>query len=354
MKQHNAFVTISLNILFCIAVLWFFSKNAFLRPYLGGTKEIILGLLLLSTLYANYFVLYPKLYRSHTFLYWLLVVTACLVVGGVELALGYSFISQIHAFRIKEVGAFYYFSKLWFLVFSRNLAFNFFPYMLRERKYLQQSLETEIRVVYQYTRMVDVCDATNNCKHISVDDIFFCQKNGNETEVHTVEGVKYTRYCSIKYFAQHLGDEEFVRVSPSVIIPFRHIALCNGNTVVMKKMPYTEMPLTFALDTQRCPYAAAAIKEYLRTEKEGADGFQPENKEGKGKQSPSIPSKNKLDAVLGYIIEHPGCRSTEIIAHTSYPKTTMERCLSCLRRQGLIEYTGSKKSGGYKAIENEE
>ena len=159
MRHQNTIVTISLNILFCAALLWFFSRNAFLRPYLGSpAKETLSGLLLLATLYANYFVFYPKLYRSRTSLYWLSVVAACCAAGCVELAFGYPFISQCHALRIKEVGAFHYFSKLLFLVFSRNFAFNLFPYMLGERKQLRQSLETEVRVVCQYARMLDVCD----------------------------------------------------------------------------------------------------------------------------------------------------------------------------------------------------
>lgn len=348
MEHKNTIIMISLNILFCTILLWFFSCNAYLRPYLGSTaKEFLSGLLLLITLYANYFILYPKLYNSHTALYWLSVVIACFVTGCVELATGYSFIVKYNALRIHECGALYYFSKHMLFILGRNLAFNFFPYMLRERKYLQQSLETEIKIVYKYARMIDVCDRKNNCMHIPIDDIFYCKKNGNETDVYTVDGVKYTRHCTIKYIIQLLDNKEFIRISPSTIIPFQHIALCDGEDVVMKSMPWMGTPLAFKLDTKRYRSSAAVIDEYLRADMEDADVAQPGGKEKKVKRSPSVPSKDKLDAVLGYIGEHPGCRSTIIIAHTSYPKTTMERCLSFLRKQGLIEYSGSKKRGGY-------
>jgi hypothetical protein len=43
-------------------------------------------------------------------------------------------------------------------------------------KQLQQSLEIETRTVYQYARLVDVCDKYNNCRHISVDDAFIAEK----------------------------------------------------------------------------------------------------------------------------------------------------------------------------------
>ena len=348
MKHQNTIVIILVNILFCAILLWFFSYNTFFRPNLGSTaKEFLSGLLLLITLYANYFVLYPKLYRSHTFLYWLSVVMACLVTGGVELLIGYSYIVKCNTLIINECGFFGYFSKHLVFIFGRNLIFNFFPFMLREWKQLHQFLIKELQKVYQYARMIDVCDGDNNCKHISIDDIFYCKKYGNETEVYTVDGAKYTRYCTIKYLIQLFGNKEFVRISPSLIVPFCRIASCDGETVVMKPVPWTEMPLTFKLDTQRNPQIAAVIYKHLRADMEDTDSARPDNKEVWERRSPSVPPKEKLDAVLNYIKEHPGCRSTELMSHTSYSQTTIERCLSDLKKRGLVEYSGSKKKGGY-------
>lgn len=351
MKQQKTIVTILLNILFCAALLWFFSRNAFLRPFLGSTgREALSGVMLLATLYANYYILYPKLYRGHMSLYWLLVVIACFVTGGVELAIGYPFIVKCNALAIQEYGSFYFFSKRLLFVFSRNLAFNLFAYVLRERKRLQQSLETESKVVYQFARMLDVCDDKNNCQHIPVDNILYCKKNGNETEIHTVDGMKYTRYCTIKYLGQHFGNKEFIRISSSVIVPFQHITSCDGKAVTLKSMPFTRTPLIFKLDTKRAPQIAAAIDKYLHADIEEKNELQIESEEEKGKKGPSVPPKEKLDAVLNYIKAHPGCRSTELISHTSYSQTTMDRCLFELKKKGLIEYTGSKKSGGYHPI----
>jgi len=351
MRQQKTIVTILLNILFCAALLWFFSRNAFLRPFLGSAgKEALSGVMLLATLYANYYILYPKLYRGHMSLYWLLVVIACFVTGGVELAIGYPFIVKCNALAIQEYGSFYFFSKRLLFVFSRNLAFNLFAYVLRERKQLQQSLETESKVVYQFAKMLDVCNDQNDCQHIPIDNVFYCKKNGNETEIHTVEGIKYTRYCTIKYLEQHLGDKEFIRISASVIVPYQYIASCDGKAVTLKNLFRSEAPLSFPLDTKRAPLIAAAIDEYLHADIEEKNELQIEGEEEKGKRGPSVPPKEKLDAVLNYIKEHPGCRSTELIFHTSYSQTTMDRCLFELKKKGLIEYTGSKKRGGYHLI----
>ena len=352
MKHQKTIVTILLNFLFCVALLRFYSRNAYLRPYAGSTlKESLTGLLLLASLYVNYYLLYPLLVeRRHSrTLYWLALVVMVIVFAVLELAIAYPHIMYINGLIIEQVGFYSFFSRLLFVVCGRNLFFNFFPYMLRERKQLQQSLETESKVVYQFARMLDVCNDQNNCQHIPVDKVLYCKKNGNETEIHTVDGIKYTRYCTVKYLEQHLRNKEFIRISSSVIVPFQHIASCDGKSVTMKSMSRTETPLSFQLDTKRAPQIAAAIDEYLRNIEEKKD-VQLESEEEKDKKGPSVPPKVKLDAVLNYIKEHPGCRSTELISHTSYSQTTMDRCLFELKKRGLIEYIGSKKSGGYYPI----
>ncbi len=104
------------------------------------------------------------------------------------------------------------------------------------------------------------------------------------------------------------------------------------------------------MDTKRAPLIAATIDKYLHADIEEKKESQLESEEEKGKKGPSVPPKEKLDAVLNYIKKHPGCRSTELISHTSYSQTTMDRCLFELKKKGLIEYTGSKKRGGYHLI----
>lgn len=348
MKHSKTIVSILLNVLFCVALLWFFSRNAFLRPYLGSaTKEGFSGLLLLVVLYANYFILYPKLYRGHIYLYWFSVVTASLIAASVELAIGHSFISKCCASRIHEIGAFNFFSLHLILVFGRNLSFNSIPYLLRDRKQLQQSLETETKIVYQYARLLDVCDKKNNCQHIPVDEVFFCIKDGNYTYIHTVNGTRYTRYCSIKYLEQHLGNKDFIRISPSIIVPFQYIASCDGESVIMKEMPWIETPLSFNMDPKQNHLIVAIINSNLHTNQEVADSKQLHNEHEKSKRSPSVPPEEKLHAVLNFVRDHPGCRSTEIVSYTSYSMSTVERCLAELKKQGFLEYSGSKKKGGY-------
>ena len=84
MKHSKTIVSILLNIVFCAVTLWFFTRNAFLRPYAGSPlKETLAGLLLLGVLYANYFLFYPVLYqkRAHI-IYWLVLFFTVLTTCG--------------------------------------------------------------------------------------------------------------------------------------------------------------------------------------------------------------------------------------------------------------------------------
>jgi hypothetical protein len=57
--------------------------------------------------------------------------------------------------------------------------------------------------------------------------------------------------------------------------------------------------------------------------------------------------KEAISAMLLLGSLYANCNSADIIAGTKYSLSTVERCLSELRKQGLIEHTGSKKCGGY-------
>lgn len=246
MKHLHTVVVILLNALFCAALLWFFTQNAYIRPYAGSaTKEILAGLLLLASLYANFFVLYPMLYNNkHLVSYWISVVFISLITASVELVISSLVITHSNTCLINEVGPFAFFSKLLLFVFGRNLAFNFVPFVIRNMQHLKEEVETKVQIIYQQNRLLDVCDNKNYCQHIPVDSILYFRKEGNYTFVHTTEGKTFTRYCSIKHLSQLLGENEFVRISKSIIVPYQYIESYDEKQVFMKKMPGSEEALT--------------------------------------------------------------------------------------------------------------
>ena len=107
MKHRNTIVTILLNILFCAYLLWFFARNSFVRPYAGSTtREVLAGLLLLATVYANYFLLYPLIHKKHPVVYWVVVVFVCFMAGLIEMAIAWPFFKRCNAAAVELFGSF--------------------------------------------------------------------------------------------------------------------------------------------------------------------------------------------------------------------------------------------------------
>jgi len=368
MKNTNKIVTVVLNVLFCAALLWLFSRNCFLRPYAGSMwKELFAGVMQLATLYINYFLLYPLLVEkrhSHT-LYWLAVGVMVLVFTVLELAIARPYIMECSRFIIEQIGFYSFFSKLLFAVGGRYLFFNFFPYLFRERKQLQEALDAEVKIVYQEVRKLDVVDHNNQLILIPIDDIYYCRQDGNYTRIYTVDNIWHSRLGSMIHLEQLFGDEEFARISSTLLVPYKYIASCKENEVVMKKMPWTRTPLKFTIDAKNSEEISERIAVHLAQHgcRDAMNRVSTGNEQcgrrddvhivstsNRKRRHPINPSHEKQEAVFAFVQSHPGTRSTEIIAETSLSQSTVERCLAELRKQGRVAYVGSKKNGGYEAV----
>lgn len=354
MKNLNKAVVILLNILFCGITLYFFTHNAFLRPYAGSFfKEFVSCLLLLGALYVNYFILYPKIHqkRSHT-IYWLTLVCLAAAVGLVDFAIAYPYIISHNIYVIQLVGFYSFFSKTLFFIVGRNLSLNFIPYLLRERQYFRQSLEKEVRVVYQNVRKLDVMDKDSNIHLVDIDDILYCHQIGNYTEIYMIQNKKYLRLGSMKHLEQLFGEDDFIRITTTILVPFRFIASYQDNMVTLKKMSWEEEPAAFMLESKSQKNVVQRISDHFQKCGKTANdkNIPQETNVPKIKRKPAIPPEEKIKKVLSYIKAHPICNSADIIAETNYSLSTVERCLSELKNQGLIKHTGSKKKGGYAIV----
>ena len=353
-KHLKTIVIILLNFLFCIMMFLILVRNSLLRPYAGSfVKESFSALLLIGSLYLNYFLLYPRIYQKYSYhIYWLAVVLMSIVVGIVDLAIAYPFIMLRNAQVIEFVGYYSFFLKALFFIIGRNLALNIFPYLFRERWHFRQSLEKEREIVYERVRMLDVTDQNSDIQLISIDEIFYCQQQRNFTVIYTVQNKSYTRLGSMKHLEQLFGEEEFIRITTTLLVPFQYIQSCQDNVVVMMKMSWEKNPTAFQLEPKTGAEITERIAEFMRLKdavsggKEGADT----SVSTVGKRKPATPPDEKIREVLSYIENHANCNSADIIAGTKYSLSTVERCLSELRKQGLIEHTGSKKSGGYRTV----
>jgi predicted transcriptional regulator len=352
MKHLKTVVIVLLNILFCAVTLWFFVRNSFLRPFSGSfLKETISGIVLLGSLYVNYFLLYPKVYQNHLKTYWLTLVLIAMLTGIIDLAIAYHGIMSCNAQIVEYVGSFNFFSKILLITVWRNLALIVFPFLIRERQRFQQAWENEVKVVVQDIRMLDVTDKKSNIHLVNIDDIFYCHQQRNFTDIFMVQNKNYTRLGSMKHLEQLFGDD-FVRITPTELVPFRYIKTCKDNTVIMKKMPWEEEQTTFKLEPKNQEEVAERVVEGLLRYRAKASGknIPVRPARPKIKRKPVTPPDEKLKAVLSYIENHSNCNTRKIVDETKIPLSTVERCIAVLKKQGLIKFTGSRKNGGYHLV----
>ena len=353
-KYLKTIVIILLNVLCCAITIWFFTHYSVLRPYAGSFfKEFLCALFMIGPLYVNYFLLFPRIYQNKShLLYWIAVVLFAIISGIVDMAIAYPYIASCNANLIQIVGFFTFVSTHLFFIIGRNLALNFFPYLFRERQHLRHSLEKEREIVYERVRMLDVTDKDSNIHLVSIDEIFYCLQQRNFTTIYTVQNEKYTRLGSMKHLEQLLGEEEFVRITTTLLVPFQHIQSCKDNRVVMKKMPWEEVPTTFPLEARTQTEVTEKIAKVLSQREVVLD----ENKiqeaptSSTARRKPALPSEEKVREVLSFIEARPNCNSMDIVAGTDFSLSTVERCLAELKKQGAIQYTGSKKRGGYSKV----
>ena len=62
----------------------------------------------------------------------------------------------------------------------------------------------------------------------------------------------------------------------------------------------------------------------------------------------------KAQQIHHYIAYHPNCKLNDIVTETHIPKSTTTRYIKEMQDEGLIEYTGSKRTGGYKIVNRTE
>lgn len=353
-KHLKTLAIILLNVLLCAIMLWFYVRNSYLRPFSGSfLKEVISGLLLLGSLYFNHFLLCPLIYKKNSyFIYWLLVTLMAIVIGGVDLAMAYSYIKSHNVALIECFGHFKFVSKVLFFTIWRNLALNIFPYLFRERWHFRQSLEKERVIVYERVRMLDVTDKNSDIQLISIDEIFYCQQQRNFTVIYTVQNKSYTRLGSMKHLEQLFGTKEFIRITNTIMVPFQYIKSCKENVVVMKKMPWQDAPTAFALEPKDSEETAESILEGLMRYKTlaGGKGSSVKVPRQAVKRKPIVPPDEKVRVVLSFIENHPNCKSVDIIAETQFSLSTVERCLIELKKNGLVEHVGSRRRGGYTVV----
>lgn len=180
--------------------------------------------------------------------------------------------------------------------------------------------------------------------------IYRCQQNKNYVTLFSIDGQRYKKRISLKDLEDLLREKGFVRISKSDLISLSAIKKCEDNLLVLRKEVTTNTK-SITIGTKYVETAVPDILQFLQNNPESEPETDDSKKEQSDdcKQGSNNPSPKEI-IIQQYISSHRGCKLDEIIAGTKIPKSTLTRYLKELQHQGLIEYVGSKKTGGYRVV----
>ncbi|MBR4135458.1 MAG: winged helix-turn-helix transcriptional regulator [Bacteroidales bacterium] len=351
-KNQSLFAIVCANIVFCSTVVLFFGRNSILRvaacnaPY----KEYLVAFLTLGVFYLNVFLLYPGFFLKKRYtLYALFMILSSVTAACIELAfVGPQILPVVKLIPFqKSVHAV---MKNYILFLScRNLAFSILAYFIcdiRQQTRMKMEYITRLR---QKNHEIPFNKRDGKTEYIDMDRILCCQQARNFSWICMENGQIIKHEGSLVKLGKLLGEENVVRVKKDLLVmrgkiisvDETEIKIQNGTTGKVSPIEYS-------------PSFAKEIMEVLTDHTIGTKGGV--EKEQLSKESTFLVQMIKTDKRVGkiynYVKRHPGCKAYEIKTRDHLSQTTVNRILGQLKKEGLIEYQGSKKYGGYKIVES--
>ena len=322
-------------------------------------KEYIIGLLPLLLFYGNRLFLFPQLFlKERLFAYIGSVILCLLVATCAELAWVYPQIASalVSLFGDEAVKylLFYYFP----FIFLRDFGFILFSFVfcdIRHQTTLKKKYESRLKEI---AGEVDILKTENTSGLAKIQDILYCQQFKNVTWVVMVGGGFYTRYGSLKTMKKLLGEDLLIDVSKGLVVLLDKIHSYDERTITIKDSVQDKL---HSFEWGAGYFEGAYQKLSARSSQETIETAL-ENISGKT-NTPSSSSTNRkhltdffkkhqnFRPVYSFIRRHPDCKASEISSSLQIPTGSLNRTLKQLRDEGLIEHSGSKKTGGYRVKE---
>lgn len=354
-KRKKFIVRFIIHVLFVLGLLLFFRYNSVLRPAAmsAPNKEFVAALILLLMLYTNYLLIIPRFFFKRKFVIFLVLsLTSVFLATFFEMFLVLPHIkycySNTNGLTINSLIILHS-----FLVGGRNMAFLLFFFVLRIFENEKHTLKKERIALAKNKGFICVPNGKYNMKTISISDISHILHEKNYTYIHTIDGSRYCKYCSLSNIAELLPENLFFRINRNAIIPLNRITGYSQNSVTMLYgNPAQEM--TFPLSENYVPN----IKEILAT-------FGGLNRSGDGLNNLSDGLNNRVDmnnleefltkienneellTLCRIIAKEPSVTMKNLSDQLQVSPKTVERRLKILKDKGILKHCGAKKNGAY-------
>ena len=359
-SKISTFGFVCANVVCCAAVVVFFGRNCVLRLAAFGApyKEYLCGVTVLVLFYVNVLFLFPKLYLKGNNLAYLIAVFLCGVVAAIaELVFVNPQIAPLLNASFDTIATQAIMRKYLFLISLRNfgvMAIGYTICEIRNQRHSREHHETRLRNVVQE---IDAKSADNKDDFIKVSNILYCQQARNTTCIYYAGGNIFFRYGSLKKTSELIGADKMIQVSKDLIVNRDFIYSYTENEVVITdSMRQKKISLSCSSSFfKRNGEETQAIREQESSQQtdvcDTEDNVAHKNIHLNRKRLMSLIKQNQhVRPIHSFIRKHPGCKSSDIAASVELSQSTVNRILKKLKDEGLIEYTGSKKTGGYRVV----
>ena len=399
--KSSTFVTVCANLLFCFVVIDSFGRNTMLRlPAVGALyKEYLSGCIVLLLFYFQKMVIYPKIRFGIITRYLLIGLFAAMIAATLEMLLVFPQVMEILMSNYSKKESFRVLLSFSLFIFLRNVAILVVSYFVSEfknQKQLCNTYEIRIRENSKEIPVVPVeekirkeliafpssskeqttfvteetseesgpssCDSNfansdclNGMQYLPITEIWYCIQMKNTLFVHSLNDKLYFRSHSLKKFKNLIGEHFFFQVSKDTLVMRKYISNVSDRFVETTN-PITKEKRIFDISDA---YLTDELifwkpeKNIVNHEQLDDSHITKESKPTEYANRPNPLKEKRIKTIYSYISKHPYCKNPAISEKTKIPVGTVNRILADLKDDGLIEYVGSKKTGGYRTVEKE-
>lgn len=349
----------------CLLIIYFFGFNCRLRPAACSAlyKEYITGIIVLAAIYLNYLLLFPKLYEQRRFIaYWLCTIGSAVMSGILEMLLVYPQLYERYVMYFDSASIVEALVMDFIYVIIRNGGLILLAYTLNDIGYLRKQEQEKMSLISNLYGFFDVKDSYNKTTLVNIENIYYCYQEKNITNIYTLDGKRYIRYCSLNKMEEMLKPYEFVRVSRDTIVSIPHIIKYANSQVEMQKLPNFTKTVVFQVGDNYVEQVEKTLLQgfdakslpCIKNSKKSTEKKRIYRKRNETHQDKTIgeyfEQNPKLMAVYQYIESQPDCKVNDISNTCRLPQGTVRRYIGFLMDKRLIKHTGSRRYGGYSVV----